>query len=127
MLEGVLRGARTLPPCQFCFLRSLNFLLFCKCMNWPGTGKVSKITETIHTGRGGMVAIQELAFCPRRSSQDLFRVWSQDVPSQGVSARLLQRPLSPLRAPARPHSASPPGPEEPHPNCQAPGQHRPPL
>ena len=42
-------------------------------------------------------------------------------PSQGVSGpSLLQRPLSPLGAPARPHSASPPGPEEPRPHCQPP-------
>ena len=47
-------------------------------------------------------------------------VWGP-FPSLGVSGpSLLQRPLSPLRAPARPHSASPPGPEEPRRHCQPP-------
>ena len=42
-------------------------------------------------------------------------------PSLGVSGpSLLQRPLSPLRAPARPHAASPPGPEEPRPTASPP-------
>ena len=70
-----------------------------------------------------MVAIQELAFCPRHSSQDLFRVWSQDVPQPGgLRPKPAAAPTVPTRAPARPHSASPAGPEETCPHRQPPSR-----
>lgn len=59
-----------------------------------------------------MVAIQELAFCPRRSSQDLFRVWSQDVPQPGGLGP------KPAAAPTVPTRGLLPGPTQPHPRAQ---------
>lgn len=86
MLEGVLRGARNPASCQFCFLRSLNFLLLCKCMNGLALGSVSK-SQRRYTQAGWDGRDPRAGFLPQAPSQDLFRCGPRTFPSQGSRAQ----------------------------------------
>ena len=52
MLEGGPSRGPNFTSRQFCFLRSFNFLLFCKCMNWLALGRWTDHGK-LHTGRAG--------------------------------------------------------------------------
>ena len=109
MLEGGPSWGPNPTSCQFCFLRSLNFLLFCRCMNWPGTGKVSK-SQRRYAQAGWDGRDPRAGFLPQASSQDRFRVWSQDVPQPGgLRPKPAAAPTVPTQGPCQaPLSLSPP-------------------
>ena len=76
-----------------------------------------------------MVAIQELAFCPRRSSQDLFRVWSQDVPQPGgLGPKPAAAPTVPTQGPCQaPLGLTPQAQRSPTPTARPPAAQASPL
>ena len=80
-------------------------------MNWPGTGKVSK-SQRRYAQAGWDGRDPRAGFLPQASSQDRFRVWSQDVPQPGGL-----RP-KPAAAPTVPTQGLLPGPTQPHPRAQ---------